>query len=632
MADSSIYRLLVEQVKDYAVFVLHTDGRVMTWNVGAQRIKGYRPEEIIGHHFSIFYTRDAAESGWPNRELELATKEGRFEDEGWRVRKDGSRFWANVIITALRDDHGKLLGFSKVTRDLTDRKLNEEALRQSEERFRLLIEGVTDYAIFMLDTDGIISSWNTGAERIKGYRREEIVGKHFSRFYLPDDVESGKPWEALATARKTGRFEDEGWRLRRNGERFWARVTISAVHDLEGRLRGFAKVTQDLSERRHVQELETAAKNDNEFIAVLAHELRNPLAPIRSAVHVMGKLEAGDPAYEAMRQTIERQSAHLARIVDDMIDVSRISRGAVSIEHEPVDLVDVVRRALETATPAIEASRHALELHLPHQPLVVDGDANRLAQVLTNILNNAARYTPENGRIAVRARADNGWAIVKVRDSGRGIEPAMLESIFSMFVQGAPVKRAGEGLGIGLALARKLTELHGGSLEAWSEGPNKGSEFTLRLPLLGAPRRSAYQPARAAIAERVQPANARRVLIVDDNVDAALSLSLLLTSLGHESRVVHDGASALKMAAEFRPDTVLLDIGMPDLDGYEVARRLSALKKEHPLRIIAVTGWGHEADRAKSREAGFDLHLVKPVDPDDLARALSERSSGTTLH
>src|SRR5688572_3035529 len=432
MADSYIYRLLVEQVKDYAVFVLHTDGRVMTWNLGAQRIKGYRPEEIIGHHFSIFYMRDAVDSGWPDRELELAAKESRFEDEGWRVRKDGSRFWANVVITALRDDSGKLLGFAKVTRDLTDRKLHEEALRQSEERFRLLIEGVTDYAIFMLDSDGIISSWNAGAERIKGYPRAEIIGKHFSRFYIPDDVQTGKPWEQLAIARKMGRSEDEGWRLRKNGERFWAKVTLSAVYDLEGRLRGYAKVTQDLTDRRHIQDLETAAKNVNEFIAVLAHELRNPLAPIRSAIQVMGKLGAGDPAHEAMRQTIERQSAHLARIVDDMIDVSRISRGAVSIEQEPVDLADVISRAVETATPAIEASKHSLERHLPQQPLIVKGDVNRLTQVLTNILNNAARYTAANGRIAIRARAENGWAILQVRDSGRGIEPAMLDTIFNM--------------------------------------------------------------------------------------------------------------------------------------------------------------------------------------------------------
>ena len=296
LVDPRLYKLLVEQAKDYALFLLDRDGRIMSWNAGAQRLKGYCAEEIVGRHFSTFYTREAVDSGWPQHELKVATAEGRFEDEGWRVRKDGSRFWANVVITALRDEEGRLLGFSKITRDLTDRKLHEEALRQSEERFRLLIEGVVDYAIFMLDTDGVVTSWNAGAERIKGYKRDEIIGKHLSRFFLPEDIEAGKPWEELAAARRDGRAESEGWRVRKNGERFWARAVLSALYDGSGRLRGFAKVTQDLTDRRHLQDLEKATKNVNEFIATLAHELRNPLAPIRTAVQVMAKAPANDPA------------------------------------------------------------------------------------------------------------------------------------------------------------------------------------------------------------------------------------------------------------------------------------------------------------------------------------------------
>src|SRR5688572_16975087 len=303
--DPLLYQLLVQQARDYALFLLDRDGRIVSWNLGAERLKGYAEEEIVGRHFSIFYSREAIESGWPEHELKVALSEGRFEDEGWRVRKDGSRFWANVVITALRDENGRHLGFSKITRDLTDRKLHEEALCQSEERFRLLIEGVVDYAIFMLDPEGMVTSWNAGAERINGYKRDEILGKHVSRFFPPEEVEAGRPWEELAAARRDGRAEAEGWRVRKNGERYWARAVVSALHDEGGHLRGFAKVTQDLTERRHLQDLEKATKHVDEFIATLAHELRNPLAPIRAAVQVMARAPADDPAQATLRQTIE---------------------------------------------------------------------------------------------------------------------------------------------------------------------------------------------------------------------------------------------------------------------------------------------------------------------------------------
>jgi len=626
MVDPLIYKRMIEQAKDYALFVLDQSGRIMTWNAGAERLKGYAPDEIIGRHFSVFYTREAIESKWPEHELEIATVEGRFEDEGWRLRKDGSRFWANVVITALRDDDGKLLGFSKITRDLSERRLHEQALRHSEERFRLLVEAVEDYAIYMLDPEGVIASWNLGAERIHGYPREDIVGQHFSHLFTPEDIAAGKPWEELGRARRSGRAEGEGWRLKNTGARFWARAVLTAVHDDAGHLRGFAKITQDLTERRHVQDLEKASQNVNEFIAMLAHELRNPLAPIRNAVEVMAKARGDADAHEAMRQTIDRQSAQLARIVDDMLDIARITRGGLIIERGRVELADVVHRAVETAAPAIEDARHTLELDVPVSGLIVRGDRDRLTQVVANVLNNAARYTPHGGRIAVRARAEHGEALVSVRDTGRGIAPQLIERIFDMFVQGrAPLERVGGGLGIGLALARRIAELHGGALQAKSEGEGKGSEFILRLPLSDKAPEPA--PLRAEQAQKVTLQ--RRVLVVDDNVDAASTLGLLLQSLGHETLVVHDGAKALEAAPEFRPDIMLLDIGMPGIDGYEVARRLRAAG--HKFRIIAVTGWGQEADRQKAQEAGFDVHLVKPVELGVLAKALEERN-GATLH
>lgn len=630
--DPQLYKLAIEQTKHYALFFLDPKGHVISWNDGARSIKGYAAGEIIGRHFSVFYTRDAVESGWPAHELKVASMEGRFEDEGWRVRKDGSRFWANVVINALRDSKGKLLAFYKITRDLTDRKAQEEALRHSEERFRLMVAGVTDYAIFMLDPEGIVTSWNAGAESINGYTYDEIVGRHFSHFYTADDIEAGMPWEELSIARRMGRAESQGWRVRKDGNRFWARVVVTALRDADGMLRGFAKVTQDLTERRHMQHLEDAAKNINEFIGVLAHEMRNPLAPIRMAVRVMADAPRDDAVQNAMRETIDRQSAHLSRIVDDMLDITRLSRGTLVVASKPVDLAEVMRNALETARPIVEEKRHRVHVDLPDDGIVVLGDIDRLTQMMANLVNNAARYTQNEGNIWIGARKEGRSAVLTVRDDGCGIEPRMIERIFGMFVQGrSPLQRIGGGLGIGLALARRIAELHGGSLEAHSEGENKGSEFTMTMPLADRARLTAAQGEVAPGAPAAKACTLRRVLVVDDNVDAATALGMLLESLGHDTRIANGGLQALEIAAEFHPDIVLLDIGMPGLDGYEVAKRLRALDPRHTVRIIAVTGWGQDTDREKSQEAGFDLHLVKPVDTNDLALALNERS-GSTLH
>ena len=480
--EQDIYRLLVEQTKDYAVFALNAEGMVITWNTGAERLKGYRPEEIIGLHFSKFYAVEDTDKGWPERELQMASSEGRFEDEGWRVRKDGSRFWANVVITALRDENGKLVGFSKITRDLTGRRMHEEALRQSEERFRLLVESVTDYAINMLDLDGSVTSWNGAAERMTGYSREEILGTHFSRFYSEED-RATQPWEELAMARRIGRVETEGWRFKKNGERFWARVVLTALHEQDHRLRGFAQITQDLSDRRHIQSLEQAARNVGDFIAVLAHELRNPLAPIRNAAQLMSRLPADDPSQETMRAMILRQSGQLTRIVDDILDMARITKGVLSIVRESVDLDKVIDVAVETVHAQIEERHHTLEIDGRESGLVLHGDAHRLAQLVVNLLSNAARYTPPGGRIRLQSSRQEGYAVVSVQDNGRGVEPAMKERIFDMFVRGRDARlAANSGLGVGLALSRKIAELHGGSLEVHSAGKDAGSEFVVKLP------------------------------------------------------------------------------------------------------------------------------------------------------
>lgn len=613
-AGDDIYRILVEQTKDYAVFVLDPEGRVKTWNIGAERLKGYRREDIVGEHFSRFYAPEDVRRGWPAHELEVAKAEGRFEDEGWRVRKDGTRFWANVVITALRDPDGHLLGFSKITRDLTRRRMHEEELRQSEERFRLLVEGVSDYAIFMLDVDGYVTSWNTGAERITGYARSEIVGSHFSRFFADEDRGSA-PWEELATAKRTGRVETEGWRVRKNGERFWARVVVTPLRDSEQRLYGFAKITQDLSERRHIQSLEQAAKRVAEFIAVLAHELRNPLAPIASAVDVMSRLPPDHPTQPVMRAVVARQTQQLAHIIDDILDMARITRGELAIKRAPVDIAEVIGMAVETVRPLVDEKAHALAVELPAEPLVVQGDAKRLVQLVVNLLSNAARYTPSGGRITVAASVDGGYTLLRVSDNGSGIAPEAQERIFDMFVRGEDASSAfNGGLGVGLALARKITELHGGSLEVASEGLGHGAEFRARLPLV----RAQASP----VVSAPPTAPVRRVLIVDDNHDAAITLEALLRGMGHRTLVARNGEEALDRIRGFAPDHVFLDLGMPGLDGYEVARRIRALPLAPQPRLMALTGWSQDDDRERSLAAGFDEHLVKPVSLEQLTTAL----------
>jgi PAS domain S-box-containing protein len=641
--DPKLFQLMAESVKDYAIFLLDSRGHVMSWSPGAQRAKQYAADEIIGQHFSVFYTQADIERKWPQLELQRATMEGRFEDEGWRVRKDGSRFWAHVVITALRDEGGKLLAFSKITRDLTERKRHEEALQRSEERFRLLVDGVQDYAIYMLSPDGMVTSWNGGARRIKGYEAAEILGKHFSRFYSAEDVGAGKPWGELAMAREHGRAEDEGWRVRKDGTRFWARTVLTALRDADGKLRGFAKVTQDLTQQRHSAALEVAARQVQDFIAVLAHELRNPLAPIRNAAQLLQVATPGAEEFEVARRAIDRQSAQLMRIVDDLLDIGRITRGSFSVHPQRVDLRDIVARAVEAARPGIDSAGHALSVELPPEPVFLNADDLRLTQALTNVLNNAARYTNEGGKIWLTLRREaqpshhaNGegqhppWVALSVRDTGRGIEPEFMGSIFGMFVQGRDAQsRLQTGLGVGLALARTIVELHHGSIEARSEGAGKGAEFTIRLPAEAAGQANdAAQPRRRTNTRAV----ARRVLVVDDNVDAALMLAALVKQFGHDVLTVHDGAQALRVAETFRPDVILLDIGMPGMNGFEVARALREKGISPAPRIVAVTGWGKAEDHERSREAGFDMHLVKPVEVSQIQQALLMNGAHSTKH
>ena len=612
---------LVAGVNDYAIFFLDPAGRVISWNAGAERIKGYAAAEIIGRHLSVFYPAEAVERRWPQQELELAQANGRFEDEGWRLRNDGTRFWANVVITAVRNPQGELRGFSKITRDLTARKKAEEALRHTEERMRLLIEGVKDYAIFMLDVEGRVASWNAGAERIKGYQASEIIGRHFSVFYSQEARQRKLPEQELALAKEHGRYEEEGLRMRKNGTTFWANAVLTPVYDAQNVLRGYAKVTRDLSDHRRVQALEESARRTNEFLAMLAHELRNPLAPISNALNLLARRPTSDPTEAWVREVLRRQTAQLTRLVEDLLDVSRITRSAMTLSKRRIDARQAVRSAVDAAVQWIEARRHVLEVRLPEQGVEIVADEVRLTQIVQNLLHNAAKYTPEGGRIEIELARQDGEAVLVVRDNGVGMSSEMLTEAFELFRQGQQtLDRPQGGLGVGLTLVQRLVKLHGGSIQARSAGANQGSEFTVRLPVedssVPAPVPAPQAPRDALHTQGPR----RRVLVVDDNDDAATALRLLLESEGHEVRTAADGVSGLASALEYRPDFVLLDIGLPRLDGYEMARRMREDERLHGVTIIAITGYAQSHDRARTAAAGFDHHLTKPVEYGALQR------------
>ncbi|SDO91115.1 PAS/PAC sensor hybrid histidine kinase [Ralstonia sp. 25mfcol4.1] len=619
IGDDASYRTLVESIYDYAIFRLDATGHVMSWNAGAARIKGYSRDEILGQHFSRFYTEEAKARHWPDTELEAAARLGRFEDEGWRVRKDGTQFWANVIITALYDDHGKLTGFGKVTRDMTAQRATAEALRQSEETLRLLVDSVKDYAIFMLDPTGHVISWNAGASYIKGYRRDEIVGQHFSVFYPPDDVAADKPGRQLVIARDQGRVEDEGWRVRKDGSLFWANVTITAVYDETRALRGFAKVTRDMSERKRLEELEQSERRMNEFLATLSHELRNPLAPIRNALTVM-QMRPEDP--QAMQKSVglvERQMSHLTRLVDDLLDVGRIAAGKIDLRLEPVDTRDIIALGIEAAEPALAAKSQTVTVTTDSLPLPLYADRTRLSQVMQNLLLNASKFSSPGAQIAISASVRHRTLVIQVIDHGRGIARESLESIFNLFAQeDRPGSTAQGGLGIGLSLCRSLVEMHGGSIAAASEGPGLGATFTVQLPLAPA----AETPSSSGGPDH-GGGHERRVLLVDDNRDAADSMSILLEMSGHHVTIAYDGMEAIHAAARVRPDVALIDLAMPGMDGFAVIHALRGMPALSGTRYVALTGFGQASDREQTAAAGFDVHLIKPVELDLLLKVIA---------
>jgi PAS domain S-box-containing protein len=484
-SSDEVLRTFVRGIRDYAIFLLDPGGFIQTWNAGAQIIIGYRPDEAIGRHFSIFYPREDLEAHKIERELEIAQRTGQYEEEGWRVRKDGSRYWASVLITTLRDEAGEITGYAKVVRDLTERKLVEERVRQDEERFRLLVEGVKDYAIFMLDPFGNVASWNAGAQRIKGYTADEIIGRHFSTFYPEEDIRAGKCEMELEVAAREGRFEDENWRLRKDGSRFWANVIITALRDQHGQLVGFGKVTRDLTERRlHEEErvrlaqAQEAVRLRDEFLSIASHELKTPLTVLQLQLDALSeRIRSVDASLADRVARTTRASDRLTQLVDTLLDVSRIATGKFDLEKERMDLSQVAREVVERMTEVAKAASSCIEVVVPAQ-LEGTWDRIRVEQVITNLLGNAIKYAAGTPiRLNIFEDAEN--AVIEVRDRGPGLPPDGAQ-LFERFERAASMRNYG-GLGLGLYIVQQIAEAHGGSVAAMNV-PEGGARFLVRLP------------------------------------------------------------------------------------------------------------------------------------------------------
>ena len=759
-------RLMVESVKDFAIFTVDPQGRVVSWNPGAEHLFGYIEPEILGQSFAILFTEDDQEGGVPKREIATAAAKGRSSDERWHQRKDGSRFFASGVLTPIFDEENRLRGFTKIARDITERKKAEEAVREAAVRLKAIVDTAVD-GIITIDEQGIVESMNSAAERVFGFTHEEIVGQNVAsliaeptRSMHDPDLENsifsnlksivgsitevqgrrkdGSPFPMELALSETrlglrriftgiirdiseykkgveerirllkeleaerallnslldnapvglGFFDHELRYLRVNpalaeinglaveahlgrtlvdvlpripqdvpdalrsvfhtGQSIVNQEVRGQTHKVPGRSRywlcsyypvkkedgtvlGAGAVVTDIDDLKRLEEaLKDADQRKDQFLAMLAHELRNPLAPISNAAQIMRVEGPKGPSFQWSIDVIEDQIKHMTRMVDDLLDVSRITRGKVVLRKELIDLAVVVDLAVEASLPLIQGYHHELTITLPPDPVMLDIDPPRMAQVLSNLLNNAAKYTDEGGRIALIIQRIDREVIVRVIDNGIGISSDLLPEIFDLFTQGdQTLSRSRGGLGIGLTLVQYLVELHDGRVTARSDGPGSGTEFEVRLPL-AVQHSDVPNDSGAALAERAAgPLPRRRILIVDDNRDNAASLGLLLEALGQEVYTAHDGPVALELTRKHYPEVVLLDIGLPGMDGYEVARRCRQDSGQNQLILVAMTGYGKDEDKRRSQDAGFNAHFVKPMSLNDLRLLLSQ--PGTML-
>ncbi len=551
--------------------------------------------------------------------------DGSYITEFRIVLKDGSIRWLAGRGRVLRDDAGRPVRIHGVNFDISGRKHDEENLQRSENQFRALAESIPQLA-WMAEPDGHIFWYNKRWFDFTGTTLESMQGWGWQSVHDPDHLP--EVMERWRTSLEQGVPFEMAFPLRGADGRFRTFLTrVLPVKNEQGAVvRWFGTNTDIETQKQAEEDLKRASRHKDEFLAMLAHELRNPLSPIRNAVHLLKFAAPSDPTLAGARDMIDRQVTHLVRLVDDLLDVSRITRGKIELRQELVDLDVIVESAVESARPLIDARRHHLEISLPSEPVVVVADPTRLAQVVLNLLNNSAKYTADQGRIRLSVERQDDQAVIRVRDNGMGIAPELLPRVFELFTQAErTLDRSQGGLGIGLTIVRRLVEMQGGSVEAHSEGPGRGCEFVVKLPVAATQQNS---PKLLADARTSRPkAQGMRVLVVDDHADSADSLSLLLVHLGHEVQTAYEGKTALAMAREFRPRFVFCDLGLPVMDGYEVARRLRSLPETRGSVLVALTGYGQEEDKKRSVTAGFHYHLVKPVSPRSLEDLLGLQST-----
>jgi len=622
------------------IVVADLNGRFLEANPRFCDILGYSFDELQQLTFAqIVHPEDLSGSQAEARVL-LAGEIQHCAFENRYIRKDGAALWGRTTLALLRDAGGEAQRIVGIVEDITDRKDTERALRESRAQAQEIRSGLaaivesSDDAIISKTLEGVITTWNQGAERIFGYTAGEVIGKPVTLLIPPNQIDEEPT--ILQKLRRGERIDHyETVRLSKGGTLLDVSLTVSPVKDLNGTIIGASKIARDITQRKRMEAalreeiaireraeaaLREADRRKDEFLALLAHELRNPLAPIRYAL--AGNKKAGRTPEQRKRaeDIIERQVTHMSRLLDDLLDISRITRGTLELKKNPTELTLAVGTAIETARPILDAKNHTLSLDLPTTAVRLEADPVRLAQAFSNLLINAAKYTDPGGHIQLRAAQDGHEVVVTIRDNGIGISADMMPRLFTLFSQAqTALGRAEGGLGIGLSLVRGVVTLHGGSIEARSDGPGTGSEFIVRLPI-GTPLAEVTDI--EATAENLVPGAGLKILVVDDNRDAADACASLLELSGHHVQTAYTGRHALELAETFRPHAVLMDIGLPDFSGYELATKIRAAPWGRGVLLIAVTGWGQEEDRRRALEAGCDHHLTKPIAPETVESLL----------